>query len=438
VTPRAAADARSSDDVTAAVLAAVDALAGETLDLLDRLVRIPSVGGSAAECEIQHVVAEVLHADGFDVDVWPLDLAELTADPDFPGMEVQRHEAYGVVATLSGHAPDLGRSLLVDGHTDVVPPGDRGQWTGDPYVLRRETRGDRDLLLGRGTCDMKAGLVASIVAARGLRAAGVRLAGDLTIAPVVGEEDGGLGTFALLRRGVTADACVIPEPTDLDVIPANGGALTFRLRVPGRAVHASRRTDGVSAIDKLVPTLAALEALESRRNADVHPLMRRWRLAYPLSLGTVHSGDWASTVPDLLVAEGRLGVALGESTADARAELEAAVAELCAADAFLRDHPIVVQWWGGQFAPGASEDDDLVERVRRAHVRATPGARPAEVYGAPYGSDLRLLAPHMPVLQYGPGDTRTAHAPDESVLVDDVHAATRALALLYLEHCRVM
>jgi acetylornithine deacetylase len=429
------ADQRAFDAIAASVLAAVDARQGETLDLLDRLVRIPSTGGSAAECEVQHVVAEVLHADGFDVEIWPLDLAELTADPDFPGMEVERHEAYGVVATRSGHAPDLGRSLLVDAHTDVVPPGDLAQWTGDPYELRRVERDGRDLLLGRGTCDMKAGLVASIVAARALRAAGVRLAGDLTIAPVVGEEDGGLGTFALLRRGVTADACVIPEPTDLDVVPANGGALTFRLRIPGRAVHASRRTEGVSAIDKLVPTLAALEALESRRNADVHPLMRRWRLAYPLSIGTVHAGDWASTVPDLLVAEGRLGVALGESVADARAELEAAVAELGAGDPFLRDNPIVVQWWGGQFAPGSSEDDELVERVRRVHTLAKPGARPQEVYGAPYGSDLRLLAPHLPVLQYGPGDTRTAHAPDESVPVEDLHAATRALALLYVEHC---
>ena len=430
----------SAREVEEAVVASVDALQSDALDLLDRLVRIPSIGGSAAESEIQHVLAEVLHDDGFDVDVWALDLDDLAADPEFPGMEVERHEAYGVVATLSGHAPDLGRSLLVDGHTDVVPPGDLAQWTGDPYELRRETREGRELLLGRGTCDMKGGLVASIIAARGLRAAGVRLAGDLTIAPVVGEEDGGLGTFALLRRGVTADACVIPEPTDLDVVPANAGALTFRLRIPGRAVHASRRTDGVSAIDNLVPTLAALRELESRRNADVHPLMRRWEIAYPLSVGTVHAGDWASTVPDLLVAEGRLGVALGEPVADARAELEEAVASLCAGDDFLRDHPITVQWWGGQFAPGSgtgalAESDALVERVGRAHVRALPGARPQEVYAAPYGSDLRLIAPTMPVLQYGPGDTRTAHAPDESVPVEHFHAAARALALLYLAHC---
>ncbi|MDA8436994.1 MAG: ArgE/DapE family deacylase [Actinomycetales bacterium] len=428
----------STAQVAAAVLAAADAQHDAAVDLLGRLVAIPSTGGSPAEVEIQHVLADVLHGDGFDVDVWPLDLAALTADPDFPGMEVERREAYGVVATLPGHAPDLGRSLLVDGHTDVVPPGDLGAWSGDPYEMRRLVRDGREVLVGRGTCDMKAGLVASIAAARALRAVGVRLAGDLTIAPVVGEEDGGLGTFALVRRGVTAHACVVPEPTALDVVPANGGALTFRLRVPGRATHASRRTEGVSAIEMFLPVLDALGRLEAERNADVDPLVRRWPIAYPLSVGTVRAGDWASTVPDLLVAEGRLGVALDETPAAARAALEDCVARACARHPFLAAHPVVVEWWGGQFAPGRTTDTALVDAVRRAHRGAVPGAREQEVYGAPYGSDLRLLAPVQPTVQYGPGDTRDAHAPDESVAVDDLRAATRALALLYVEHCGLL
>jgi acetylornithine deacetylase len=431
--------ANASDaEITAAVLAAVDAEQDATLELLARLVAIPSVGGSEAECEIQHVLADVLHGAGFDVELWALELDDLTAEPGFPGMEVARAEAYGVLGTLPGHAPELGLSLLVDGHTDVVPPGDLAAWSGDPYELRHMSREGRELLVGRGTCDMKAGLVAAIVAARAVRAAGVRLAGDLMIAPVVGEEDGGLGTFALVRRGITADACLIPEPTDLDLVPANAGALTFRLRVPGRAVHASRRTEGVSAIDKLAPVLAALAALEARRNADVHPLMDRWPIAYPISVGTVQAGDWASTVPDLLVAEGRLGVALGESPEQARAALEDAVRTVNASDAFLREQPVTVEWWGGQFAPGGTDDGQLLDLVRRAQGIAAPGRRPPAAYGAPYGSDLRLLAPHMPTVQYGPGDTRDAHAHDECVAVDDLHACTRTLALLYLEHCGVL
>jgi len=424
--------------IEAAVLAAVDAERERAVDLLADLVAVPSTGGSRAESDIQHLVADVLGGEGFDVELWPLDLDALTDDPDFPGMEVERREAHGVLGTLPGHAPDLGRSLLVDGHTDVVPPGDLGAWSGDPYAMRRLERDGVEVLVGRGTCDMKAGLVAAIVAARAVRTAGVRLAGDLHIAPVVGEEDGGLGTFALLRHGVVADACLVPEPTDLDLVPANGGALTFRLRVPGRATHASRRTEGVSAIEKLVPLLAALSELEARRNIDVHPLVRRWPVAYPISVGTLRAGDWASTVPDLCVAEGRLGVALDETPAQARAALEAAVAAACSADPWLRGHPATVEWWGGQFASGRSDDPDLLERIVRAHHLAAPGSRPPETYGAPYGSDLRLLAPHLPTVQFGPGDTRDAHAPDEAVPAAQLHEATRTIALLYLAHCGVL
>ena len=428
----------SDEEITATVLSAVDAQLENAIELLGHLVAIPSMGGTEAEAEIQHVLAEILHSDGFDVDLWSMDLDELTNRRDFPGMEVERREAFGLLATLPGHAPELGLSLLVDGHVDVVPPGDLSAWTSDPFSLRRDERNGVDTLFGRGTCDMKGGLVASIMAARALQTVGVKLAGDLLIAPVVGEEDGGLGTYELMRRGIEADACVIPEPTDLDIIPANGGALTFRLHVPGQAIHASRRTEGVSAISKFTSILPALEALESRRNADVDPLMSRWPIAYPLSIGTVHAGDWASTVPDLLIAEGRFGVALGENPFSARAELEAAIEDINANDEFLSRNPIKVEWWGGQFQSGRSENDYLIDLTRRAHFAAAPDRRHQQVYGAPYGSDLRFISPTMPVLQYGPGDASAAHAPDEFIEVESLLTSMRTLALIYLEHCHIL
>ncbi len=114
------------------------------------------------------------------------------------------------------------------------------------------------------------------------------------------------------------------------------------------------------------------------------------------------------------------------------------MARACAREPFLAAHPVTVEWWGGQFAPGRTADTALVDAVRRAHRGALPGAREPEVYGAPYGSDLRLLAPVQPTVQYGPGDTRDAHAPDEAVAVEDLRAATRSLALFFLEHCGVV
>jgi acetylornithine deacetylase len=404
----------------------------DAVGLLTELVRIPSVSGSEAEQDIQEWLAAWLRREGLKVDHWKVPLADLAAEPDFPGMEAPREAAYGLVARLPGTG--AGRSLMLNGHVDVVPPGDFATWrAGEPFagVLIG------DDLHGRGACDMKGGLVSALLAIRALRRSGVPLAGDVLLACVVGEEDGGLGTYATLRRGWRADACVITEPTGLDVVPANGGALTFRLRVPGLAAHASRRTEGVSAVERFWPVFQALRGLERQRNTDADPVMSRWDIAYPIEIGTVNAGDWASTVPDLLVAEGRLGVALDEPVTEARAALEQAVATACADDPWLRDHPVAVEWWGGQFAPARLPVDDggLLELVRGCHWAATGGT--ADVWGGPYGSDLRLLTGigGIPTVQYGPGDIALAHAVNESVPVPDVLAAARTLVLVALGHC---
>jgi acetylornithine deacetylase len=417
-------------DDQAMVLQRLDELVPTMIQDVRDLVRIPSVGGTDAENDAQAAMALRFEHGGLEVDHWRIDLDEITGHPDFPGAEVDRSEAWGVVGRLPGTGD--GPTLMLDGHVDVVPTGDPDAWVEDP--CSGALRGGR--IHGRGAADMKAGLLAAHWAVQAIRAAGVRLCGDVLVAPVQGEEDGGLGTFALLQRGWTADACVIPEPTELDVIPANAGALTFRLRIRGRATHAARRSEGVSAISKLVPVLHALAELERRRHEHVDPLAARWDLAHPLSLGTVRAGDWASSVPDLLVAEGRLGVAIGESAEDARTCLEGAVAASCADDPWLCEHPVEVEWWGGQFASGRiPAGSDLVERMQRAH-RIAGGRVDQEVYGAPYGSDLRLLTgAGVPTIQYGPGDVQLAHGPHESVPVDEVVVAARALALLVLDVC---
>lgn len=394
---------------------------------VERVVAIPSIGGTSAEITVQEFFAEAWREDGLEVDTWPLDLADLTGREDFPGMEVSRDAGLGVLARLPGD-PAAPSTLLL-GHTDVVPPGDLNAWSGDPFTPRVVD----GRIIGRGSADMKAGLVAAWFAVRALQSSQHQAGtvGDVYLAAVSGEEDGGLGTYALLQRlaatGVRIDRCIIPEPTDLDIVPANGGALTFRLTVRGSATHASRRTEGVSAIEKFALALRALTEFEAVRNARVDPLMQRWPVAYPLSIGTVHAGDWASTVPDLCIAEGRLGVALDETPERARTAFEATIAQLCASDPWLAEHPIEVQWWGGQFAPGRTDPGgDLVTAVADAHRQVTGHA--PEVYGAPYGSDLRLLvAAGIPTVQYGPGDSAVAHAPDEWVAVEDILTCTRTL-----------
>lgn len=404
------------------------------LDDLTTLLSIPSVGGSDAEVEAQAWLAERWAAEGLEVDRWDLDLAALEADPQFPGMEVTRRHGLGVTAVLRGTGG--GPTLLLDGHTDVVPPGDLDAWDGDPFVVRRDIVLGRESLIARGASDMKAGVAAMWAAVRTIAEAGIPLRGDVVLAPVSGEEDGGLGTFALLRHGVTADMAIITEPTELGIVPGNGGALTFRLTVRGLAAHASMRTSGVSTIEKFLPIYQALERLEARRNAVVDPIMDRWPIAYPLSIGTIHAGDWASTVPDLLVAEGRLGVAIGESVEQARAELEQAVAAACANDPWLAEHPVEVTWWGGQFASGRTDPAHPLNTIVSEEHTAMFGSAP-RVYGGPYGSDLRLLTGigGIPTVHYGPGALAAAHAPNEYVAIDEVSEAARALTAMILRIC---
>ncbi len=389
-------------------------------------MRIPSVTGSAAESEAQHALARRFDALGWETDLWALDLPALTDHPEFPGLEAPREEGWGLVGSLGG---DDGPTLVLNGHIDVVPPGDVGAWSGDPFS--GALVGDR--VVGRGACDMKAGLACQVMAATVLQEAGVRLRGRLQLQSVVGEEDGGLGTFATLQRGYRGDLAVVAEPTSLAVLPACAGALTFRLTVRGLAAHASVRDEGVDVLDGYLLIHQALRRLEADRNVDPHPLMTRYPIPYPLSVGTVRAGDWASSVPDLLVAEGRLGVALGEEPAAARRALEECLATLD--DPWLADHPVRVDWYGGQFAPGMlPADSPVLGLVSAAHAAVT-GVDP-EVYGAPYGSDLRLLTDAgIPTVHYGPGDVRSAHAPNESVAVAEMVTATQVLVLLAAEVC---
>ncbi len=420
-------------DLTAAeahVLSAVDQ--AWVLARLCDLVAVPSVGGSAAECEVQHLVGDWLEELDCAVDRWPIDLAAVATDPDAPGQEVVRTEAWGVVGTAPAAEEGL-PALVLAGHTDVVPPGDRSLWPGDPFTPRVCD----GAVHGRGACDMKAGVVAALAALAAVRTAGVRLARPVAVHAVVGEEDGGLGAWATLQRGHRGEVCVIPEPTAGAVVTANAGGLTFRLEVTGHAAHAAHRDRGVSAVVLFERVHAGLRAFEAERQAGADPRFGGDPHPYGINIGRVVAGDWASSVPDRLVADGRYGVRLGEDVAAARAALEARLAEVCAADPWLADHSVRLTWTGGAFACGSLPDGHpLLPAVQRAVADTGAGVPPERAI--PAGSDLRLYAAAgVPTLHYGPGDLHLAHGPLERVPLDELVTAARALALLTLRTCGV-
>lgn len=400
------------------------------MPILADLISFESFGGN--ESGVQDYCAEFLRQIGAETDVWEIDLESLRQHRAF-GMEVERESPIGVVGTLG--QDEGGRSLILNGHVDVVPPGNLKRWQNPPWKATLAHK----RVYGRGSCDMKGGLAAILIAAKAVVDAKVLLPGRVFIQPVVGEEDGGVGTLAAVDRGYRADGAIIAEPTKLKVVATSAGALSFRVRVSGLSAHGAVRDEGVSAIEKFGTVHQALRELERARNENVRdPSYHHYRLPFAISIGTIRAGVWASSVPDDLVFEGRYGVPPGEDLEHARAEFETAVAAAAAADSWLAEHPPSVEWWGGQFAPASIRaDHPLVDVLTNA--AADVGQTHTGVEGVPYGSDQRLLVNEgaTPAVLFGPGDVRVAHRPDEFVPVDEVVSCSRALALTILRWTRI-
>ncbi|HEX5910893.1 MAG TPA: M20/M25/M40 family metallo-hydrolase, partial [Thermoleophilaceae bacterium] len=313
-------------------------------------------------------------------------------------------ELCGLEVTVPGRA-DGGPRLCLNGHLDVVAPGterwEHGPWSG--LVAEGQVH-------GRGSVDMKGGVVAALhaMADRG-PAAGCQV----VLWAVASEEDGGQGTFAALEADRAFDACLIPEPTGLEVVCAQAGSLTFEGVVGGRAAHAGMRLEGESAIDNYVQVHMALAAHERDINAGVeYDLMAALELPYPVSVGRVSGGEWASSVPDRVEFTGRLGVPVGQDLDEARAALRRALAGL----------PVQVSFTGGVFAPGAT---DPRHPFAALVLESFPGS---SAVGVPWGADMRqYTALGIPAVMVGPGNAHLAHAVDERVPIDDLAALAEGI-----------
>ena len=284
---------------------------------------------------------------------------------------------------------------------------------------------------------MKAGLCAGIFAVDILTRLGFRPARDVLIESVIGEESGGVGTLTTILKGYSADAVILLEPTRLAICPVQSGALTFRLTVPGRAIHAAMKPRGVSAIEKFALLLTAINELEAERHRTFqHPLYEDPDNIAPINIGTVHGGEWHSTVPEEVVAEGRMGVLPGESNKTARRALEEAILRAASVDNWLHDNPPRLEWFEGQFESAETPlTHPIIQSLSAAHVQVIGTLPP--VFGVTYGSDMRLFTnhAHLAALHYGPGDVALAHAADEYVPLDEVMTATKVVAQLITQWC---
>ena len=422
-------------DLLSSISAQVEALREDLIFFLQRLVQFPTLPGF--EQKAQYFVSDKLEGLGLSPEIVSSEFDELQDHPAFCDDGVPFRDRLNVVGRWTGSArkkkSSSARSLILNGHMDVVPTGAESLWSESPWSGSIHD----GRLYGRGSCDMKAGVTANIFAVQTLQALGFHPAGDVLVESVIGEESGGVGTLATIVKGFKADAAIITEPTQLRLCPVQSGALSFRIRTSGRAIHACMKPYGVSAIEKFYVLLRAVQELERDRHVQYqNPLYEDPHNIAPINFGTIRGGDWPSTVPDQLVVEGRFGVLPGESTDNARRALASTLQHAASADPWLQQHPPELIWFEGQFESGQTpQDAPIVAAVAACHA-STLGNQPV-IQGVTYGSDLRLFTNHgkIPAVLYGPGNVANAHTVDEYVDLEQVISATKVLALIITTWC---
>jgi acetylornithine deacetylase len=397
---------------------------------LQQLVAVPSVVGAEGPC--QALVAERMRACCDRVDVWEPDRAWLERHPAYFLRGTEFAGRPNVVGVVQGHGG--GRSLIINSHVDVVDPGPREAWLHDPWS---GTVAD-GRLYGRGAADDKAGIAVMLTLARCFRGLGLRLGGNLILECVVDEVWGGGGTLATLQRGYRAEGAVVFEGTSLDICPASRGGQAFRVTVPGKGAHPVRSYEGVSALEKALPILTALKALERDRQERLRtPLFARYPVFAPIVIGKIAADRIPSKVPETCVFEGLMGYGPVETYPEARRELEACVARTAAQDAWLQAHPPRVEWHGLN-KEGCETPPGHPLVAAMAEGAAALGHAVA-IAGFPAGCDLPHFGRHagIPSFVFGPGDCTIAHSSNEYVPVAEVVSAAEILALLALAWCGV-
>jgi len=401
----------------------------EAFGLLANMVRQPSV--QLREAGVQEVVIQKLKQLGLEVDVWDPDFDALKKSPYFVSARKDFKGSPNVVGVLRGQGG--GRSLILNGHIDVVPEGDVTKWKDDPFSGKMEN----GRMYGRGTTDMKGGNVSLLLAMEAIKESGIQLKGDVIFQSVIEEESGGAGTLATVLRGYTADAAIIPEPTNLKLFIKQQGSLWFRVLVEGVSAHGGTRYEGVSALEKAWVVHKGILDLETQRNARIEdPLYEKLPIPLPINVGTIHGGTWPSSVPDLVTLEGRIGVGPEESIEAAKQELRDCISRLPAVDPWFESHPAKLEFFGAQWLPNSVGAAHPIVSTIEENYRQLFG-KPLKIEASPWGTDAGILGTvgGIPAIVIGPGETSVAHYPNEFIVLDEVVKAAKLFALTILEWC---
>jgi acetylornithine deacetylase len=423
------------------VLDCIERRQPDLIALLSALVRFPSETHPphGDEGPVQEFIADVFRGLSLEVDIFePSAVDGIEQHPGWwPGLVYE--DRPNVVGVLRGNGG--GRSLILNGHADVVPAGPRDNWTRDPYSGEVVD----GVLFGRGAADQKAGIAAMTMAVSAILETGIVTRGDVILESVVNEELGGYnGTLACCVRGYEADAAIVTEPTGLAIVPAQKGGQAYIVHISGQAAHHGRWWEGVSALDNAVAFKRALRGWEELRSSA--PAVTAWysdrnRYGTPVLADTVwylRAGQSdIMACPDEAELQFWVDVLPGEDRDEVLLAFEEYINATARLHPYLRAHPPKLERMHMRpFDPVSVEVDSPVVRNLEVAHRAVLDQQ-ADILAGTGACDSMIfnLYSNTPAIVYGPGDIRVAHSPDEYVSLDQVVTATKVLATMIMTHC---
>lgn len=421
------------------VLRLIDDNRNELVEYLRKLISFKTVTpaeGEKAEGEdyrkLQDFIYNSLEDMGFTLDIWEANTSNLES---FPGSGLDPERDLGNMPVLAGvlKGQGKGKSLILNGHYDVVPAGMLENWNYDPFKGEIEN----NKIYGRGACDMKGGIATMIEAVRLIKKAGIKLEGDLIVQTVPEEEMNCMGTLACCQKGYKADAAIIPEPTDLNVLIAMRGNASGKLTVFGRAGHADEGVQphwseggAVNAISKAVKIIQTLEELseEWRTRPDKQHQLLNPDMVMPT---IIKGGEWSVTYPEKVEIE--FNACFIPATVNLGEEIKDKVMSVAAADPWMREHPPKIESSAWLYGAEVDKNEAIVNTALEA-------SRELDVEPNLTGMDSLTDAVHLinyskiPTISIGV-DSSTAHKADEYADIDQLVKATKIMALTILRWC---
>jgi len=406
----------------------IDHLADDILDFTCRLVAEPSTLEN--EASVLRVMEAELRRLAFEPEQLPIDSAALARHPGFAPVPWSYAGRYNVIAQREP-ATDGGRSVIFNGHLDVVSPQPLSLWHMDPYKpLVRD-----GWLYGRGAGDMKSGVAAMLYAVHAAEKCGFGFKGPVTIEAVIEEECSGNGALACVAAGYEADAVLIPEPTGPSILTAQLGVLWFKVNLVGVPRHVYEARAGVNAIEKCIPIMAALRELEAEMNREIHPIYEGIPHPINLNIGIIKGGDWPSTVPAAAEFHCRLSFYPGTTYDQTRQRITEKVARAAQADPWLTENQPKVEFYGFRSEGHVAERHQSAFNILNECHRELFGQDTTEKISTAT-TDVRAFH-HFTRAQatcYGPV-AENCHAANERVKIESIIQTAKVYALFLVRWC---